>query len=68
MPAAVGAPLVEKINGELFIQMMRMTTTFLLADGAGEAEAAALSPQVMAERERDIEQANRGGFQPLDLG
>jgi tetratricopeptide (TPR) repeat protein len=68
VPAAVGAPLVEKINGELFIQMMRMTTTFLLADGAGEAEAAALSPQVMAERERDIEQANRGGFQPLDLG
>lgn len=63
-PAAAGSPLVEKISGELFSTIFRMTTGPLVADGtAPERQAAILADP--AAREREIESEQRGLFIPL---
>ena len=59
-PAAIGAPLVGRINGELFNTIFRMTVGPLGLGETADAEA-------IARRELEIEQANRGLFVPLDL-
>ena len=60
-PAALGPPLIGRINGELFTTIFRMTVGSL---GLGETT----DPDAIARRELEIEQANRGLFVPLDLG
>ena len=60
-PAALGPPLIGRINGELFTTVFGMTVAAL---GLGEIA----DPEALARRELEIEQANRGRFVPLDLG
>ena len=59
-PAAVGAPLVNRISGELFRTIFQMTIAPL---SLGETA----DPAAIACRELEIEHANRGRFTPLDL-
>lgn len=59
-PAAIGPPLVNRINGEMFKTVFEMTVAPL---GLGETA----DPDAIARRELEIEQANRGLFTPLDL-
>jgi Tfp pilus assembly protein PilF len=68
-PAATGAALVNRINGELYQTIFRMSVGTLVEDGmAPEAVAAILSdPAALAARELEIEMANRGRFTPLDI-
>jgi hypothetical protein len=62
-PAASGAPLVNRVNGELFKTVFRMQIGRLAAEGSPTppSECAA------QEREAEIEQRNRAGFVPLAL-
>lgn len=69
-PAAKGAALVNRINGEMFSNIFRMTVDCLLDDAmsAGAVEAIRRDADALAARERDIELAQLGRFVPLDLG
>ncbi|WP_304177843.1 hypothetical protein [Phenylobacterium aquaticum] len=69
-PAARGAPLVERVNGELFCDVFRMSHGPLIEDGMPPDEIARLvsDPQARLEREAQIEAAQRGRFIALDLG
>jgi tetratricopeptide (TPR) repeat protein len=68
-PAAKGAPLVERINSEMYGSVFRMSHFPLLDDG--------LSPELLAQlraddaarrsREAEIERGARGKFVPLEL-
>jgi tetratricopeptide (TPR) repeat protein len=68
-PAARGAPLVDKINAEMFSTVFRMTHGLLIDDATPPDQIAALRVDDAARRRREIEieTANRGKFVPLDL-
>jgi tetratricopeptide (TPR) repeat protein len=68
-PAARGQPLVEKINGEMYVTTFRMAHAPLIDDATPSDEAERLRADDAARRERElqIELANRGRFVPLDL-
>lgn len=68
-PAAAGAPLVARINGELFATIFRMSMGLLIDDALpAERRAAILSDRdECTRREREIEAAQRGRFVPLNL-
>jgi Tfp pilus assembly protein PilF len=68
-PAARGAPLVDKINAEMFNTVFRMTHGLLIDDATPPELIAALRTDDAARRRREaeIEVANRGKFVPLDL-
>jgi len=68
-PAAKGAPLVERINGEMFATVFRMGQFPLIDDATPPELLAALRADDAARRAREaeIEHANRGRFVPLDL-
>jgi hypothetical protein len=68
-PAARGQPLVEKINGELYVTSFRMANAPLIEDDTPAAEAERLRTDEAARRARElqVELANRGKFTPLDL-
>ena len=58
-PAASGAPLVNRVNGELFQTILRMQVGVLGLDDPTDA--------AVRRREAEIEWNNRGGFVPLSL-
>lgn len=66
-PAATGAPLVERINSDLFINAFRMAVGVLAHDGMSPERVTALmsDPGAIAEREAEIERANLGRFRPI---
>lgn len=68
-PAARGAPLVDRLNGEMFITNFRMGQTPMIDDTTPVELIAALRTDDAARRRREaeIEFANRGKFVPLDL-
>jgi hypothetical protein len=68
-PAARGAPLVDRINAEMFITCFRMAHFPLIDDATPLDLAAALRTDDSARRfrEAEIELAQRGKFVPLDL-
>jgi hypothetical protein len=68
-PAATGAALVNRINGELYQTIFSMSVGTLLEDGMSADAAGAIlnSPEAMAARELEIELANRGRFTPLAI-
>ena len=68
-PAARGAALVERINGEMYATSFRMTHTPLIDDATPPALAAAIRSDDAARRRREaeIELAQRGKFVLLDL-
>lgn len=68
-PAAAGAPLVERINAEMYLTGFRMAQGLLLDDSTPPEVIQALRQDNEARRQREaaIETANRGGFVPLDL-
>ncbi|MGH6909268.1 MAG: tetratricopeptide repeat protein [Phenylobacterium sp.] len=68
-PAATGAALVNRINGELYQTIFSMSVGTLLEDGMSADAAGAIlnSPEGMAARELEIELANRGRFTPLAI-
>jgi hypothetical protein len=68
-PAARGAPLVERINAEMYASCFRMAH-FPLIDDATPAEltvALRADDTARRTREAEIEHAARGKFVPLDL-
>jgi Tfp pilus assembly protein PilF len=66
-PAMRGAPLVSRINAELFGNIFRMTVAPLVRDGmAPELVAEVLrAPEALVGREIALELENRGRFRPL---
>lgn len=68
-PAAEGSPLVHRVNGELYSNLVRMTVGCAFDDAMAPERLAATraDPTALAEREREIEIANLGRFAPLDL-
>ena len=68
-PAARGAPLVEKINAEMYATIFRMAHFPLIDDAtpAGLAEALRTDDAARRRREAEIEHANRAKFVPLAL-
>jgi tetratricopeptide (TPR) repeat protein len=68
-PAARGAPLVDRLNGEMFISSYRMAQTPMIDDTTPAELIAALraDADALRRREAEIEFANRGKFVPLDL-
>jgi tetratricopeptide (TPR) repeat protein len=68
-PAARGAPLVEKINGEMYVTSFRMAQAPLIEDATPPEQIEALRTDDAARRRREaeVELANRGMFVPLDL-
>ena len=68
-PAARGAPLVDRINAEMFKTVFRMTHSPLIDDATPPDLLAALRADDAARRRREaeVELANRGMFVPLDL-
>ena len=68
-PASRGAPLVERINGDMYMTSFRMAQAPLIEDTtpAGEAEALRTDDAARRRRELEIELANRGKFVPLDV-
>jgi hypothetical protein len=68
-PAARGAPLVEKINGEMYQTAFRMAHAPLIDDATPLAEIEALRTDDAARRRRELELeiSARGKFTPLDL-
>lgn len=66
-PAARGAPLVNRINGELFTSIYRMSVAVLAEDGLSDAQLQALrrDPAALAAAERAVEARQRGRFTPL---
>jgi len=65
-PAAGGAPLVMKINGELFATVLRMSVGHLFDPAKGALTA--LGEAECLRREYAVETTNRGRFRPLDFG
>ena len=68
-PAAKGAPLVEKINAEMYQSVFRMAHGALIDDTLPAEVMQALRTDDAARRRREaeIETANRGKFVALDL-
>jgi tetratricopeptide (TPR) repeat protein len=68
-PAARGAPLVERINGEMHISTFRMGHNPLIDDATPPELLAALRTDDHARRAREaeLEFSHRGKFVPLDL-
>jgi tetratricopeptide (TPR) repeat protein len=68
-PAARGAPLVDRINSEMFMTCFRMAHFPLIDDGTPLDLTTALRTDDSARRHREaeIELARRGKFVPLDL-
>ena len=68
-PAARGAPLVEKINGEMYATAFRMGHAPLIDDATPPELLAALRTDDGARRRREaeLEFGHRGKFTPLDL-
>jgi hypothetical protein len=68
-PAATGAPLVNRINGELYQTVFNMSVGTLVEDAMDPDAIAAIlrDPAALAARELEIETANRGRFTPLEL-
>lgn len=68
-PAARGAPLVDKINGEMFSTTFRMAHTPLIDDATTPELLAALrtDDETRRRREAELELSCRGKFVPLDL-
>jgi tetratricopeptide (TPR) repeat protein len=68
-PAARGAPLMEKINGEMYVTNFRMGHAPLIDDATPSELLAALRADDGARRRREaeLEFAARGKFVPLDL-
>jgi tetratricopeptide (TPR) repeat protein len=68
-PAARGAPLVARINAEMFDTVFRMAHAPLIDDATAPDLLAALRADDRARRRREaeVEIANRGKFVPLDL-
>ena len=68
-PAQVGAPLVGKVNGDLFETLFRMSVGKLVDDEmTPDAVRLLLSdPAHQARREFEIETENRGRFEPLTI-
>ena len=66
-PAASGAPLVNRINGELFANMMRMSVGVLTSDSqsAEALQALRTDPKAIARAELAIEHRLMGRFRPL---
>lgn len=68
-PAMSGAPLVVKINGELFATIFRMSVGQLIDDGMQPDQLASIIGDAGARlrREREMEIAHRGRFVPLKV-
>jgi tetratricopeptide (TPR) repeat protein len=68
-PAARGAPLVEKINGEMYVTSFHMGQAPLIDDTTPLDQIEALRTDDAARRSREIEieLAARGKFIPLDV-
>jgi hypothetical protein len=68
-PAARGQPLVEKINGEMYLTTFRMAHAPLIDDTTppDEAERLRVDDDARRAKELQIETANRGKFVPLAL-
>ena len=68
-PAARGAPLVERLNGEMYMTIFRMFQAPLIDDATPAEVVAAVRTDDAARRRREaeLEAANRGKFIPLDL-
>jgi tetratricopeptide (TPR) repeat protein len=68
-PAAAGAPLVNRLNGEMFLSTFRMAQTPMIDDATPVELIAELRADDAARRRREaeIEFANRGKFVALDL-
>jgi hypothetical protein len=68
-PAARGAPLVDRLNGEMFISSYRMAQTPIIDDATPVEVIAALRADdaALRRREAEMEFANRGKFVRLDL-
>lgn len=66
-PAARGAPLVNRINGDLFANIYRMSVAVLTDDGLSDADLQALrrDPSALAAAELAAERRQRGRFMPL---
>ena len=66
-PAARGAPLVNRINGDLFTNIYRMSVAVLTDDDMSDADVQALrrDPAALAAAERAAESRQRGRFMPL---
>jgi hypothetical protein len=69
IPASVGAPLVNRVNGTMYANMFAMAQGLLIEDGMGpeQVEAIRSDPEAMIARELEIELANKGRFMKLDL-
>jgi tetratricopeptide (TPR) repeat protein len=68
-PAARGAPLVERLNAEMYMTILRMFQAPLIDDATPPEVVAAVRTDDAARRRREaeLEFANRGKFVPLDL-
>ena len=68
-PAARGAALVEKINGEMYQSIFHMAQAPMIEDETPLAQIEALRTDDAARRRREleVELANRGKFVPLDV-
>ena len=68
-PAALGQPLVEKINAELYVTAFRMAHGLLIDDTTPPETIAALhaGDEAIRQRELELEIAACGKFVPLDL-
>ena len=69
IPAALGQPLVERINSEMYRTVFAMANAPLIDDATPPDLVAALraDPAARRARERELEIAARGKFVPLDL-
>jgi tetratricopeptide (TPR) repeat protein len=68
-PAARGAPLVEKINAEMYITSFRMAQAPLIEDAtpSDQVEALRIDDLARRRREAELELAARGKFVPLGI-
>jgi len=68
-PAARGAPLVERLNAEMYMTIFRMFQAPLIDDATPAEVVAAVRADDAARRRREaeLETANRRKFVPLDL-
>jgi hypothetical protein len=68
-PAARGAPLLDRINSQMFTSIFQMAHAPLIDDATPPDLLAALRTDVAARRRREAETevANRGKWVPLDL-
>lgn len=68
-PAMAGAPLVNRINGELFATVFRMSVGQLIEDGMkpDHLRDVVFDARARSRRELDVETVNRGRFVPLKV-